>query len=133
MSLVRKCLPTPLERLFDALARSKFRSRFKLRGKLLEYLTGKGLDEVMHHAEKFLEARLFPAQPANDGKQTPMRGHPVFVAQHATATCCRQCLAKWHGIPPGRSLSAEERDRVLLVIRTWLERQVEEAGSCDSS
>ena len=133
MSTARKCLPTPLEYLFDALARSKFRSRFKLRGKLLEYLAGKGMDEVMRHAKKFLEARLFPAQPANDGKQTPMRGHPVFIAQHATATCCRQCLAKWHGIPPGHSLSPAERDRVLLVIRTWLEKQVGEAGFSDSS
>lgn len=52
-----------------------------------------------------------------------MRGHPVFVAQHATATCCRGCLAKWHSIAAGRALSEGERDYVVSVIAAWLERQ----------
>lgn len=41
---------------------------------------------------------MAPKNIDNDGKQTPMRGHPVFIAQHATATCCRECLKKWHNI-----------------------------------
>ncbi len=49
-----------------------------------------------------------------------MRGHPVFVAQHATATCCRGCLAKWHDIPAGRPLSAEEIEFVVSVHLAWL-------------
>lgn len=114
--------PAP-DHLFAALARSKFRSRFKLGTKDLAYLADKGLSEVMQHAHKFLATRLFPAQIANDGKQTPMRGHPVFVAQHATATCCRQCLAKWHRIPAGRALDQAEQDHVLGVLRAWLETQ----------
>ena len=104
-------------RLFDALARSKFRSRFALRGKDLSYFEEKGFEELMSHARRFLAARLFPARPGNDGKQTPMRGHPVFIAQHATATCCRKCVAKWHGIPPGRPLTETEQERLLAVIR----------------
>ena len=40
--------------------------------------------------------RIAPKEPLNDGKQTPMKGHPVFIAQHATATCCRECTRKWH-------------------------------------
>lgn len=112
-----------MDRLFDALARSKFRSRFTLKDKDLVYLAGKGLDEIMEHARKFLAARLFGAVIANDGRQTPMRGHPVFIAQHATGTCCRQCLAKWHRIPRGRALNHAEQEHVLDVIRTWLNRQ----------
>src|SRR3546814_7102519 len=60
---------------------------------------------------RIVEKRLAPAEPVNDGKQTPMRGHPVLIAQHATATCCRSCLAKWHGIPAGRLLDAAEQRR----------------------
>ncbi len=111
--------------LFASLARSKFRSRFRLNEKDLAYLNAKGLDEVMRHAQQFLAARLFPERIANDGKQTPMRGHPVFVAQHATATCCRDCLSKWHGIAQGRPLTPEEQNHVLGVIRHWLEREAE--------
>jgi hypothetical protein len=72
----------------------------------------------------FIEQRLAPADPANDGKQTPMRGHPVFVAQHATATCCRSCLAKWYRIPAGRALGEAEKARVMEAIARWLGEQV---------
>jgi len=120
-----------VERLFASLAKSTFRSRFRLKGKDLSCLATKGLDGMIDHARGFLEARLFPAHPANDGHQTPMRGHPVFVAQHATATCCRKCLAKWHGITMGHPLTQAEQERVLGIIRLWLAKQIkqiEEAG-----
>jgi len=87
------------------------------------YLTTRGLDAILVHAAEFIEQRLAPRAPRNDGKQTPWRGHPVFVAQHATATCCRGCLAKWHSIEKGRVLTAEEVDYVVAVIRRWLETQ----------
>ena len=114
---------------FAALARSRFRSRFRLNPKDRAYFVAKGLDVIMEHARGFLATRLFPAQPANDGRQTPMRGHPVFVAQHATATCCRGCLAKWHGIPSGRPLTEAEQTRVLDVIRCWLGRRAVYKGA----
>lgn len=102
---------------------SPFRRKFKLRGAERDYLDQKGLDVVMAHAREFIDKRLAPADPRNDGKQTPMRNHPAFVAQHATATCCRGCLEKWHAIPKGHALSAAEREYVLSVISTWLELQ----------
>ena len=83
----------------------------------------KGRSAVREHASDFIGRRLAPAYPVRDGKQTPMRGHPVFVAQHATATCCRGCLEKWHGIPRGRPLSAAEQQYVVDVIDRWLRRQ----------
>lgn len=109
-----------LDEIFTALQASPFRRRFRLRGKELEYLSEKGLDVVMQHAADFIEKRLAPASPKNDGKQTPMRAHPVFIAQHATATCCRGCLQKWHGIEKGHALNAEEMQHVLATIRRWL-------------
>lgn len=82
----------------------------------------------MEHAAAFIETRLAPAEPANDGRQTPMRNHPVFIAQHATATCCRGCLEKWHRIPLGRALDEAERRHVLGVLARWLTRAEAEQG-----
>jgi hypothetical protein len=79
---------------------------------------------VLGHARDFIAQRLAPAAPPNDGRQTPFRGHPVFVAQHATATCCRTCLAKNHGISQGTALSAEEQDYVVAVITRWIAREL---------
>ncbi|MES1948119.1 hypothetical protein C84B14_12246 [Salinisphaera sp. C84B14] len=109
--------------LFAQLARSRFRSRFRLGARELNYLERRGLDTVLDHAETFVAERLAPAQPKNDGRQTPMRNHPVFIAQHATATCCRSCLEKWHRLPKNTALNAAQQSYVVGVIRRWLERQ----------
>jgi hypothetical protein len=109
-----------LEDLFAALARSTFRSRFRLEGRELAYLQLRGIEQVLQHARGFIDKRLAPAAPANDGKQTPFRNHPVFIAQHATATCCRGCLEKWHRIPKGNKLTGEQRAYVVGVIERWL-------------
>ena len=109
-----------LDDLFQALAGSSFRRSFRLGAADREYLRTRGLDVVLDHARDFVAKRLAPAEPRNDGKQTPYRGHPVFVAQHATATCCRGCLEKWHDIPRGRELDAAERAHVVAAIGRWL-------------
>lgn len=83
-----------------------------------------GLAGVLVQAEGIIATRLAPAAPLNDGKQTPFRGHPVFVAQHATATCCRSCLAKWHGIAQGAALTDEEQAHVVAVIDRWLRSEL---------
>ena len=112
-----------MQELFERLSRSAFRSKFCLSPKDREYLRQKGMDVIRSHACDFVAARLAPAVIANDGRQTPMRGHPVFIAQHATATCCRGCLYKWHGIAPGRQLGMREQEYVVDVIMEWIRRQ----------
>ena len=109
--------------VLSKLSHSPFRSRIHLGKKELNYLRTKGMSEVLHHAAEFVEKRLAPAFPLNDGKQTPRRNHPVFVAQHATATCCRGCLEKWHRIPKGQALTEAERQNIVEVIEGWLSRQ----------
>ncbi len=109
-----------LDELFAALQHSRFRARFRLDLKDQAYLSRKGLSVVVDEARRFLAARLAQAEPPNDGKQTPLRGHPVFVAQHATATCCRRCLARWHRIPQGRPLAENEIEYVVRVLHRWL-------------
>jgi hypothetical protein len=111
------------QEVLDKLSQSPFRSRIHLGAKELDYLHRKGLDEIRSHAADFIQKRLAPAFPANDGKQTPWHNHPVFVAQHATATCCRGCLQKWHQIPKGRELTAQEQEYIVNVISAWLSGQ----------
>ena len=89
----------------------------------INYIKEKGMDKICNHAYDFVSKRLAPAFIANDGKQTPMRGHPVFIAQHATGTCCRKCLYKWHGILPNKNLSDDEISYVVSVIMEFIKRE----------
>lgn len=113
------------EDLFYRLSRSKFRSRFRLNQKEKQYVRDKGMDTIRRHATDFVGKRLAPAVIPNDGRQTPMHGHPVFLAQHATATCCRGCLFKWHHIPLDVPLTQAQQDYVIDVILTWIARQMQ--------
>ncbi|MGI9553873.1 MAG: DUF4186 domain-containing protein [Thermodesulfobacteriota bacterium] len=112
------------EQILERLSKSKFRSGFKLKNQELEYLSKKGMDTIMVHAADFINSRLAPASPKNDGKQTPFGKHPVFTAQHATGTCCRGCLEKWHNIKKGNELNDSEKLYILSVIRKWLDNQI---------
>lgn len=109
-----------IDEAFARLARSAFRRKFSLVGRELAYLQTWGLPHVIKQAAELLRSRLAPAEIPNDGRQTPWRNHPVFVAQHATATCCRGCLQKVHEIAKGHELTDAEFRYVLTVIERWL-------------
>ena len=111
-----------VDEAFAKLARSKFRSRFRLSAADRKYIADKGMATIRSHAADFISTRLAPANPPNDGRQTPMRGHPVFKAQHATATCCRSCLEKWWKIPKGTEISPERQSRIVDFLMIWIER-----------
>lgn len=106
----------------DSLSKSKFRSSFKLKKNDLEYVCNKGYEILEEHTFKFVKERLAPAIIDNDGKQTPMRGHPVFIAQHATACCCRGCLYKWHHIEKDKELTDKEIKFIVCLIIEWIKR-----------
>lgn len=112
------------KQLFEHLGKSKFRSSFYLKQKDIDYINEKGLETIRKHAEDFIAKREAPAHIPNDGKQTPMKGHPVFITQHATATCCRECIRKWHKIKPGVELSQVQQDYLVDVIMTWIKRNM---------
>lgn len=113
-----------LDEALDKLSKSKFRSSFHLSEKDKAYVRDKGLETVRSHAVDFIGTRLAPAVIPNDGKQTPMRGHPVFTAQHATACCCRGCLYKWYRVRPGKALSDEQISKIVNLIMAWIEREM---------
>ena len=110
--------------ILEKLNHSKFRSSFHLKDKEKNYIKEKGLNTIESHAKDFITKRLAPANPIHDGKQTPMKGHPVFIAEHATATCCRNCLYKWHHIPKNKELTNEEQDYIVQVIMTWIQKEI---------
>lgn len=107
------------------LKNSDFRARFHLTEKDKAYIAEKGMDTVRKHAEEFVRTRLAPAYPPNDGKQTPMRGHPVFVAQHACACCCRGCLEKWYRVPQGKELTDIQQEKIVNLLMCWVEQETE--------
>ena len=112
------------EAAFARLAKSKFRSRFHLSAFEKSLVNENGIATIRAHCEGFIRTRLAPAYPTHDGRQTPMRGHPVFVAQHACACCCRDCLAKWWKVPRGVAILAERQRRIVDFLMAWIEREM---------
>ena len=109
--------------ILKKLSMSKFRSSFHLKEKDINYINSKGIDTIKSHAYDFINSRLAPSIIKNDGHQTPMKGHPVFIAQHATATCCRGCLYKWHHIEKNKSLSDNEINYIVNIIMKWIDKE----------
>ena len=113
-----------INKRLDALAQQSFRAKFHLGQAEQNLIDIKGAETIRRHATVLISDRLAPAEPKNDGRQTPFKGHPVFIAQHATATCCRICLAKWHQIPAGNALSMEQQTYIADVIDAWIVREL---------
>ena len=110
-----------INKKLEDLSKSKFRSDFHLRKYMIKYIDEKGMDTIKKHTIDFINQKLAPSYPDNDGKQTPMKGHPVFIAQHATGCCCRGCLEKWHNIPKGRELTSNEKNYIFCLLIRWIE------------
>ena len=120
---------TDYDAAFARLGRSRFRARFRLSAADRRYVAEKGMETIRRHAEDFVRTRLAPANPPNDGRQTPMRGHPVFKAQHACACCCRGCLEKWWGIPRGTSIPEARQRGIVEFLLAWIKRELGGQGS----
>lgn len=109
-----------IDDILNKLSKSKFRNGFHLKNADIKYIDDKGMDKIREHAYDFINKRLRDISLVNDGKQTPMKGHPVFVAQHATATCCRGCLEKWHHIEKTHVLTEDEISYIVSVIMKFI-------------
>lgn len=113
-----------IEEVLNKLSKSKFRNSFHLKEKDFKYIEEKSISKIKEHAYDFVNKRLAPKVIENDGKQTPTKGHPVFIAQHATATCCRGCIQKWHGVKKDRKLEQDDIDYIVSVIMKWIEKEL---------
>ena len=112
--------------IINKLKLSKFRSSFHLKENDIKYIKEKGMNTIKNHAIDFINEKLAPANPKNDGKQTPMKNHPVFIAMHACACCCRSCLYKWHKIPMNKELNNKEKEYILNILLIWIEKEQKE-------
>lgn len=112
-----------IKNILNRLSKSKFRSSFHLKDKDILYIEDKGIDKIRNHAYDFVTKRLADTSNVTDGKQTPMKGHPVFIAQHATGTCCRRCLEKWHYISKNKNMTDDDIKYVVDIIMSWIEKE----------
>ena len=115
-------IPEALNRL----SRSRFRSSFHLKEADRAYIEKKGMDVISRHCRDFVRERLAPAEPENDGKQTPMKGHPVFIAMHACGCCCRSCLEKWYRVRQNVPLSEEQQEKIVRLLLAWIEKEIQQ-------
>ncbi len=113
-----------VEQALEKLNKSEFRSSFHLDASDKNYVEEKGIDVIKLHARNFISKRLAPSIILNDGKQTPLKGHPVFKAQHACACCCRGCLNKWYKVPLGTELNEKQIEKIVNLLMIWIEKEM---------
>lgn len=112
-----------IDEALEKLSKSKFRSSFHLKEKDIEYINKVGMDKIKQHAKAFIKKRLAPKYIPNDGKQTPMKGHPVFIAQHACGCCCRGCLNKWYRVSKSTILTETQQEKIVNLLMAWIEKE----------
>lgn len=113
---------TPFDSHLLQRSKSPYRSNLRLTGEEIEYCRSRGLDEVRREAFDIIRKNIAPSYIKNDGKQTPENGHPIFVSQHATATCCRKCINRFYYIPNDRKLTETEVNFIVDLNLEWLKR-----------
>jgi len=93
----------------------------------INYALRKGRTELRGAVRRRLEQSIGPATPWRDGAQTTFGGtNPTNYARHATASCCRKCVAEWHGIPEGKALTSDEIDYLTDLAMLYLEERIPE-------
>jgi len=113
-----------MNEVFEKLLKSKFRTKFFLDDKMSQYVLEKGIKKIENDAKDLVSKRIAPKNIPNDGRQTPFKHHPVFIAQHATATCCRKCINKWHKFGLNYELTAIEQDYIVQLIMSWIKNNL---------
>lgn len=100
---------------FEALRYEFIRHHFwhiALTERAVNYAKRKGRALLRVAAEKQIRTLVGSEKHPREGIQTPRenseKANAIHFAQHATASCCRRCIAEWHGIPESRALSEGE-------------------------
>ncbi|RZJ48871.1 MAG: DUF4186 family protein [Chryseobacterium sp.] len=85
----------------------------------------KGIDAIKNDTIKRLTKYIGIPNPFRDGI-TPYEGNIIHYGQHATGSCCRTCIEFWHGIPKGRSLTANEVSYLSNLISAYAVKRIPE-------
>lgn len=107
------------------LAKTKYRRQYVLSPKLKEYCRQTGMEKLRRKAFEIVREKVSSPYYKGEGRQTPLDGHPIYIAMHATGTCCRTCLEVWHSIVSGRRLTEKDIIYIVDTIMEWIKRQLE--------
>jgi hypothetical protein len=110
--------------VLEKLQRSPFCESSKLTENDLNYIKDKCMPNIVRHTKELLYSQIY-VPSSNDGRQTPWKGHLVFTTQHATATCCRKCIHKWHGIRKSKIMDEHGLTFCSGLILGWIQTQIE--------
>ena len=99
-------------------------NKFTLGEAEVEYIQSRGIDILRLHATDFIQKRIAPAEPKNDGHQTPTKGHPVFIAQHACGCNDRDAVETFFSLKKGKQLSEKEVTLIVDVLISWMHDQL---------
>ena len=64
----------------------------------------------------------------NQIKKQEQRPSRETRPEHNPATCCSECIRKWHKMQSGKELSQVQQDYLVDVIMTWIQREMERQG-----
>ena len=115
-----------IEEVFSKLNKTGRISNFSLGDAEIEYVSSRGIEILRLHATDFIQKRIAPKEPKNDGYQTPAKGHPVFLAQHACGCNDIDSVEQFFGFKKGSLLKEKEVNLIVDVIVSWLEDQIAE-------
>lgn len=109
--------------IFRRLNCSKVCCKFKLKDDQWDYLAKRGFDSILLEGRTLI-VKIFSEEAKHHScKVAPVQNHPIFTALHATGTCCRSSLEKWHKIPKNKELREKDIFYILLVVKEWIIRQ----------
>lgn len=110
--------------ILDRLAKSKFRSRFKLRAKELKYIKDKGLDTIRSHACDFIRDRVAPLNLQMMANK-PQCENTRYLSLSTQPPPVAAAVSK-NGIssPQHRELTQSEQEYLVSIIMEWINRQI---------
>ncbi|WP_372655987.1 DUF4186 family protein [Halobacteriovorax sp.] len=109
--------------IFRRLGCSKVCCKFKLKDEQWEYLAKRGFDTILLEGRSLIVKIFNEDSLSHSCKVAPVQTHPIYIALHATGTCCRSSLEKWHKIPKSKELKEKDIFYILLVVKEWIIRQ----------
>ena len=94
----------------EAISKAKKRGRKAIRKKAEEIIAKKIGHPIRTHFDKMC---------------TPKKGSEIIhYGKHATATCCRICLERWHNIPQDVDLTEQQIDYCASLIELFVDDRV---------
>lgn len=91
--------------------------------KAINYALKKGKIELLKTVEQRIRSSVKAPADAFDGRRTKWEGNPIHYGQHATATCCRKCIERWHDISRDVELTEKQIKYFTHLVVMFLEER----------